>query len=287
MSDGTAVSEPPKAFVISPIGKPGTEIHQKASYFLDYLVRRALPQPEWHVHRADEGNSPDSIGQHVVRSIHEADLVIADLSGHNPNVFYELAIAHGWRKPVVHFITEGETIPFDIHDMRTIHYDITDLRSVDAATRKLQEYAQHAMENVEELITPLSAFSQFAVIRSDVEDGGSAVADALEQVMARLSTIERHIARRSDRYVSGNLPTITNAERATVESALSHMFGETVLDTLTARELEIASLAVSGLSNKQIAEQLFVSARTIEGYLYQLFAKLGIKDRSGLPALEG
>jgi DNA-binding NarL/FixJ family response regulator len=51
---------------------------------------------------------------------------------------------------------------------------------------------------------------------------------------------------------------------------------------LTAQELEIAQLAASGLSNKQIAERLFLSHRTVGAHLYRIFPKLGVTSRAGL-----
>jgi DNA-binding CsgD family transcriptional regulator len=52
--------------------------------------------------------------------------------------------------------------------------------------------------------------------------------------------------------------------------------------TLTAQELEVAQLAASGLTNKQIAERLFLSHRTVGAHLYQIFPKLGITSRAAL-----
>ena len=54
---------------------------------------------------------------------------------------------------------------------------------------------------------------------------------------------------------------------------------------LTRREGEITSLAAGGLSNRQIADRLTVSVRTVEGHLYRACAKLGVSDRSELAAL--
>ncbi|MCY1138093.1 AAA family ATPase [Actinoplanes sp. Pm04-4] len=51
---------------------------------------------------------------------------------------------------------------------------------------------------------------------------------------------------------------------------------------LTAQELQIAQLAASGLTNKQIAERLFLSHRTVGAHLYRIFPKLGIASRAGL-----
>ncbi|WP_247828487.1 LuxR C-terminal-related transcriptional regulator [Arthrobacter antioxidans] len=57
------------------------------------------------------------------------------------------------------------------------------------------------------------------------------------------------------------------------------------LDCLTPREAEIAQLAVSGLMNREIAEAMCVSVRTIEGHLYQIYSKLHVSSRSQLAEL--
>ncbi|WP_150117055.1 helix-turn-helix transcriptional regulator [Arthrobacter sp. ERGS1:01] len=55
-----------------------------------------------------------------------------------------------------------------------------------------------------------------------------------------------------------------------------------VPDDLTTREREVSRLAATGLTDKDIAEQLQVSVRTVEGHLYRSYAKLGIAGRSEL-----
>jgi nucleoside 2-deoxyribosyltransferase len=148
---------PKRVFVVSPIGSPGTDVYKRAAYALKFIFKRALPAPEWEVHRADEGKLSDSIGQHVIRSIMEADLIIADLTGHNPNVFYELAVAHASRKPVVHLISKGERLPFDVFDQRTIHYDISDLESVEEAVEEVRAYAEAVLGKSDEVVNPFAA----------------------------------------------------------------------------------------------------------------------------------
>jgi DNA-binding NarL/FixJ family response regulator len=51
---------------------------------------------------------------------------------------------------------------------------------------------------------------------------------------------------------------------------------------LTPQQREIATLAAAGLTNKQIAERLFLSPRTIGTHLYQIFPKLGVTSRAAL-----
>ena len=57
------------------------------------------------------------------------------------------------------------------------------------------------------------------------------------------------------------------------------------LERLTAREREVARLAAAGASNKAIAQQMFVSVRTVEGHLYQVYSKLNVSTRSELGEL--
>jgi DNA-binding CsgD family transcriptional regulator len=57
----------------------------------------------------------------------------------------------------------------------------------------------------------------------------------------------------------------------------------TGIDALTASELRIAELAADGLTNREIAQALYVTARTVEGHLTNVFRKLDIKARSNLP----
>jgi DNA-binding NarL/FixJ family response regulator len=54
---------------------------------------------------------------------------------------------------------------------------------------------------------------------------------------------------------------------------------------LTGREREIATLAASGLSNRDIAQRLAVSVRTVENHLYRACTKLGIPNRTALATL--
>jgi ATP/maltotriose-dependent transcriptional regulator MalT len=58
--------------------------------------------------------------------------------------------------------------------------------------------------------------------------------------------------------------------------------GDSILDRLTPPELEIVSLAASGLTNKQIAGRLFLSHRTVGGHLHRAFPKLGVATRAAL-----
>jgi len=59
-------------------------------------------------------------------------------------------------------------------------------------------------------------------------------------------------------------------------------FGDNALDRLTPQEFEIVRLAATGLTNKQIAERLFLSHRTVGTHLHRAFPKLGVATRAAL-----
>ena len=61
--------------------------------------------------------------------------------------------------------------------------------------------------------------------------------------------------------------------------------GPTVWSSLSAQELQIARMAAQGLSNRQIAERLYLSPRTVASHLYRIFPKLGISSRAQLTAV--
>jgi DNA-binding NarL/FixJ family response regulator len=54
---------------------------------------------------------------------------------------------------------------------------------------------------------------------------------------------------------------------------------------LTSREREVANLAVQGLTNREIAERLVLSVRTVDNHLYNLYAKLGVRSRAELASI--
>ncbi|MGW4519236.1 response regulator transcription factor [Streptomyces sp. NPDC004393] len=75
-----------------------------------------------------------------------------------------------------------------------------------------------------------------------------------------------------------------SALRSVGESAPVH--GSSLARLLTPQELQVATLAARGLSNKEIGAQLFLSPRTVGYHLYRLFQKLGIASRAELRNLD-
>ncbi|MCA9469290.1 MAG: hypothetical protein KC643_28135 [Nitrospira sp.] len=114
-----------RCFVISPIGKEGSDERQHANDVLDLIIKPAVLQCEIQAFRADQLHEPGKITHQMFREILQADFCIALLTGLNPNVFYELAIAQAANKPVIVLMEKnGEELPFDIKDLRCMYYDL-------------------------------------------------------------------------------------------------------------------------------------------------------------------
>lgn len=69
-------------------------------------------------HRADDLFRPSTIVNDIWAYTKRAKLLLADLSGKNPNVFYELGLAHALAKPVILVAESMEEIPFDLRALR-------------------------------------------------------------------------------------------------------------------------------------------------------------------------
>jgi outer membrane murein-binding lipoprotein Lpp len=126
-------------FLASPIGAVGSDTRERSDRVMTYVIEEALTPLGYKTVRADRINSAGRITTQIVSNIIEADLLIADLTDQNANVFYELAIRHAFDKPYVQLIEDGQVIPFDVRDMRTIHLDYRDLASAAKAKVDLAE----------------------------------------------------------------------------------------------------------------------------------------------------
>lgn len=95
------------------------------------VIRPALERLELTVRRADEIYGTDQLIGNIVRSLQEAAIVVADLSGRNPNVLYELGLANGFGKDVLLMASDAADVPADL---RHLTYVLLDEVDDDAAT---------------------------------------------------------------------------------------------------------------------------------------------------------
>ena len=149
-------------FIVSPIGSEGSEQRKHANLILGALVEPALEGLGLRLVRADKISKPGMITAQVIDHLVRAPLVIADLSYGNPNVYYELALRHACRKPVVQIIRSSDHLPFDVGQFRTVALDMTDLYSfvpqLDGYRAEIARQCRAALDEEGPADSPLSLF---------------------------------------------------------------------------------------------------------------------------------
>ena len=118
------MSEKKKAFVISPIGPEDSEIRTHADDVFDYIIKPAMEEIGMEAFRADHIKESGLISDQMFKAIFNFDLIIALITYKNPNVFYELGIAHYSNKAVIILLEKGNELPFDLKDLRCVYYDL-------------------------------------------------------------------------------------------------------------------------------------------------------------------
>jgi hypothetical protein len=87
------------------------------------IIEPALSE-RYEVVRGDHVVRPGRITEQFVEDILANDLIVCVLTGNNPNVYYELAIAESAARPIIVLRNRGDEVPFDVKDVRYIEYDL-------------------------------------------------------------------------------------------------------------------------------------------------------------------
>lgn len=133
-----------------PFADDFTEVYEQ-------FIRPCLEEAGFAVRRADDLTNQRSIMHDVVAGLLESDLVIADLTNGNPNVYYELGIAHAGARRVVLLTQDVGEVPFDLQGYRLIPYD-THFARIKAAWNKLLDTAVAARSQHAKFGSPVSDY---------------------------------------------------------------------------------------------------------------------------------
>lgn len=218
-------------FVVSPIGEDGSETRNNADKLFKYIIGPVCQGCGFTVERVDQINDFNSITQTIIAKLQSADLVIADISEHNPNVFYEMGYRKCTGKPIVHLKRKNEPIPFDINTIRTFEYDLTDLDSVEAIKERLQQ--------------TISAFSFDS--SNDVGESDKPQSESLANVLPMLYQIQDSIVELKEEISRKDMETIqtiiqTSLNNAAKEESTDAIMMKTLLPELIKNPLAITNL---------------------------------------------
>ncbi|MEU9103461.1 hypothetical protein AB0D54_03675 [Streptomyces xanthophaeus] len=208
---------PRMCFVVGPIGdqyaahgSPEREAYEYHLGIFEQVIAPACEKYEIAAVRADGIAHAGDINEQICRHVIESDLVIADVSGGNPNVMYELGLRHITGKPTIH-IGEAGQLPFDIASIRTIRYQRA--RShLAGARREIESALEVGIRDGFELLTPARVVRALQTVdgQSPPEQSGNAgdtteedppgllddfaaIEDGLDEMTAHLEAITKAI----------------------------------------------------------------------------------------------
>lgn len=220
---------PKQCFFIAPIGDEGTDIRERSDKILDHLIRPAVEPYGYTALRADEIDRPGIITSQVIQAIVDSDLVIADLTNHNPNVFYELAIRHVIRKPFIHIIENDQEIPFDVSVQRAIQIDLKDFATANVARKAIESQIQSLEDDPSNTDNPISlALDLQRALRTEGSEQRlfATLLPAITDLRERYASVERVIEQ------SRHSSSVLNDQFSDLRSAIerSYTYGGRKLD---------------------------------------------------------
>jgi predicted nucleotide-binding protein len=187
------VTDKKTCFVIAPIGAEGSEVRRYSEGIYAQVLLPLLASYGYEVVRADKLTRPGSITEQIVELLIGADLVVADLTGRNPNVMYELGVRHANGQPVILMIAADESLPFDVAGMRTIVFD-RDAAGMERLREQLAETIEYVAASGK-AESPVSAFRQLQELK-EPDSAGSKAAEGVDPIV--LSNVLKSIEQRLD-----------------------------------------------------------------------------------------
>ena len=194
-------------FVISVIGRKDSEDRKYADRLLNYIIKPAANAAGFlEVKRADHFDEAGMITLQIVEAILNADMVIADLTHPNPNVYYELAIRHHTGKPLIQMMKHGTALPFDVAQVRTVEFGL-ELEEADAARTDLEKKLGVVGAELRPVMNPITQAREISALKASAIDHAELLGAVLEGQSAILSQMRQISEQLQEQKFLKNNPT--------------------------------------------------------------------------------
>ncbi|HSS34283.1 MAG TPA: hypothetical protein VLL27_13485 [Solirubrobacterales bacterium] len=244
-----------ECFFIAPIGEQGTDVRKRSNDVRDWIVKPAAEAHGLETLRADDVGEPGQITSQAVQHCLEAKAAVADLTGGNPNVYYELSVRHGALLPVVLIAEEDTKLPFDLGQSRVIFFKHNDLASANVARQELETQLGASLTNPAD--NPISDGMRLAQLQGgNVEERTlGLIVDRLE----RLTSLTENTNQRLSRSEEASLYRTAIGRKAAADPDLVKLREQLVRKDIARdekmREVRAEEEALSpGLTDDEIAE---------------------------------
>lgn len=192
-----------KCFIITPIGNENSDIFRKAKGVIESVIKPVLEENGFgDIKPAYEIMESGMISNQIINRIINDDLVVANLTGNNPNVMYELAIRHAATKPIIHICENGTTLPFDIKDNRTIFYT-DDMLGVQELRNGFEKFVKQVDYSKEYKDNPIYNAMQTGILLKELNDEDRKTeAEILAKILDEISHLKTSQHNKLMRYMN-------------------------------------------------------------------------------------
>lgn len=138
-------------FVLMPFSTEFEDIYE-------YGIKECCKNTGCYCERVDEQIFHGTVLERIYNQISKADLILADMSGKSPNVFYEVGYAHALNKPTILLTTDADDIPFDLKHYPHIIYEgkISVVR--EELPKRLRWFKENSSSNLPTLKTEINLY---------------------------------------------------------------------------------------------------------------------------------
>lgn len=171
--------------VISPIGEPDSTVRKRSDVVFNNIIIPAAEENDLEAIRADQISTPGMITAQIIQHILNDKIVVADLTDQNANVFYEYALRHAFRKPVVQLLYANQELPFDLLGIRTIEYAL-DLESGMRAREELSNQISAVLQKGFNVVSPVTMAAQIEELTRSPQDIDQVILTTIQEQFERL-----------------------------------------------------------------------------------------------------
>lgn len=222
-------------YVIAPIGEEDSETRKRSDDVRKHIIAPAVQTCGYdYPERSDHDERPGVITSQIIEHLVKDPLVIADLSEHNANVFYELAVRHVTKKAIILIKHVNWEIPFDVQQTRIIPYDHHDLSKAQKAQEKIVAQITAAEANQEDVDNPITQ----AMVRLELQGSNQPSDAVLREILSRVEAIGAMLSKMNH----------LSAERA---KSLLDLFGTSGFAGKTPAEVQSAGLIQAMIDSRR------------------------------------
>ena len=196
-------------FVICPIGEAGSKDRARSDDIFNNLIEPVAKENDYEAFRLIDKSRPGDITMRIVEAVTESDLVIADLSGRNANVFYELSIRHALGRPYIHMMDDPASVPFDVFALNAITIDQGSFGGMKKTRAELDAQIKAILAGKENFGNPISRYYENQEIEKRDNPLETQIANLTDNVLTlsrQMGALEGKVSAATDNVYGSERP---------------------------------------------------------------------------------